>query len=152
MKHSRRNFLHSTVAGASALGLGNSIFCPEKIMAEETGEVSGIQTYLSQCPYCGVGCGSVIKADASGRILGVVPDKQHPTNKGANRRTGKDGGVHDTDGQTCLLAGCRRDHEGEICRHRTCEEPLDKSDRQKRLGVSGQAQGQHGSRSAECGA
>lgn len=30
-----------------------------------------------------MGCGTVIKADpATGRILGVVPDKQHPTNKG----------------------------------------------------------------------
>ena len=34
------------------------------------------------CPYCGVGCGTIIKADKTGRILGVVPDKQHPTNKG----------------------------------------------------------------------
>ena len=40
------------------------------------------QNLLSQCPYCGVGCGTIIKADATGRILGVVPDKQHPTNKG----------------------------------------------------------------------
>jgi len=76
----RRNFMKGTVAGAAALGVGNMIFSPEKVLAEESG--AELQTYLAQCPYCGVGCGSVIKADSTGRILGVVPDKQHPTNKG----------------------------------------------------------------------
>jgi anaerobic selenocysteine-containing dehydrogenase len=76
----RRNFLKGTVAGAAALGLGDSIFSPDKLLAEDA--QTGIKTYLAQCPYCGVGCGTVIKADPSGKILGVVPDKQHPTNKG----------------------------------------------------------------------
>ncbi len=37
---------------------------------------------LAQCPYCGVGCGCIIKTDQKGKIVGVVPDKDHPTNKG----------------------------------------------------------------------
>ncbi len=78
---SRRNFIKGGVAGAAGLGLGSLIFAPDRILAEEGG-ATGLTTYLAQCPYCGVGCGTLIKADASGRILGVVPDKQHPTNKG----------------------------------------------------------------------
>ncbi len=78
----RRNFLRGSVAGATALGLGSAIFAPEKLLAE-VGELSPVaQSLISQCPYCGVGCGTIIKADKTGRILGVIPDKQHPTNKG----------------------------------------------------------------------
>ena len=33
------------------------------------------------CPYCGVGCGTIIKVK-DGKISGVVPDPKHPTNKG----------------------------------------------------------------------
>jgi len=33
------------------------------------------------CPYCGVGCGTIIKTK-NGRITNVIPDKDHPTNKG----------------------------------------------------------------------
>jgi nitrate reductase NapA len=36
---------------------------------------------LAACPYCGVGCGTIIKVE-KGKIVGVVPDKDHPTNKG----------------------------------------------------------------------
>ena len=36
---------------------------------------------LSQCPYCGVGCGTLIQTE-KGRIVGMKPDPLHPTNKG----------------------------------------------------------------------
>jgi len=36
---------------------------------------------LAACPYCGVGCGTIIKTE-NGRIVNVIPDKDHPTNKG----------------------------------------------------------------------
>ena len=36
---------------------------------------------LAQCPYCGVGCGTLIQTE-NGRIVGMKPDPQHPTNKG----------------------------------------------------------------------
>ncbi|MCA9538073.1 MAG: molybdopterin-dependent oxidoreductase [Myxococcales bacterium] len=36
---------------------------------------------LAQCPYCGVGCGTLIQTE-KGKIVGMVPDRDHPTNKG----------------------------------------------------------------------
>lgn len=36
---------------------------------------------LAACPYCGVGCGTIIQVK-KGKIVGVIPDKDHPTNKG----------------------------------------------------------------------
>ena len=35
----------------------------------------------AQCPYCGVGCGTLIQVE-NDRIVGISPDKLHPTNKG----------------------------------------------------------------------
>ncbi len=80
---SRRNFLKGTVAGAAAVGMSDVLFSPEKVLAEELGLVSKLKEYAAQCPYCGVGCGTIIKVDeATGRVIGCTPDKQHPTNKG----------------------------------------------------------------------
>lgn len=36
---------------------------------------------LSACPYCGVGCGTIIQTD-KGKIVGMMPDPKHPTNMG----------------------------------------------------------------------
>jgi len=36
---------------------------------------------LAQCPYCGVGCGTLIQTE-KGRIVGMKPDPKHPTNRG----------------------------------------------------------------------
>ncbi len=36
---------------------------------------------LSACPYCGVGCGTIIKTK-NGKITNIMPDKDHPTNMG----------------------------------------------------------------------
>jgi len=36
---------------------------------------------LAQCPYCGVGCGTLIQTE-KGRIVGMKPDPKHPTNYG----------------------------------------------------------------------
>lgn len=36
---------------------------------------------LAQCPYCGVGCGTLIQVE-KGKIVGMMPDPKHPTNKG----------------------------------------------------------------------
>lgn len=80
---SRRNFLKGTVAGAAAVGMSDVLFSPTKVLAEEWGLVSKVKEYAAQCPYCGVGCGTIIKVDeATGRVIGCTPDKQHPTNKG----------------------------------------------------------------------
>jgi len=36
---------------------------------------------LAACPYCGVGCGTLIQTE-KGKIVGMVPDPKHPTNLG----------------------------------------------------------------------
>ena len=38
-------------------------------------------TAIAQCPYCGVGCGTVIISE-NGKIVSMQPDKDHPTNFG----------------------------------------------------------------------
>ncbi len=41
----------------------------------------GVKLLQSACPYCGVGCGTLIKVQ-EGKVVGMVPDKKHPTNRG----------------------------------------------------------------------
>ncbi len=49
--------------------------------AAENATGEGVQLLQSACPYCGVGCGTLIKV-RDGKIVGMVPDKRHPTNRG----------------------------------------------------------------------
>jgi anaerobic selenocysteine-containing dehydrogenase len=42
---------------------------------------AGVKLLQSACPYCGVGCGTLIKVEG-GRVVGMVPDKKHPSNRG----------------------------------------------------------------------
>ncbi|MBP80592.1 MAG: hypothetical protein CL395_01300 [Acidiferrobacteraceae bacterium] len=81
-KFSRRDFLKSSAfvtgstAGASLL-VGHN---PELEAAEpSSGPERG--TALAQCPYCGVGCGTIIQTE-NGKIVSMRPDKDHPTNYG----------------------------------------------------------------------
>ncbi|MGF1878663.1 molybdopterin-dependent oxidoreductase [Photobacterium frigidiphilum] len=82
-KVSRRNFLKgsgfiaSTAAGAGLFVAHN----PELEAAPLTGEPTNRTTALAQCPYCGVGCGTVIQVE-NGKIVSMRPDKDHPTNYG----------------------------------------------------------------------
>ena len=34
------------------------------------------------CPYCGTGCGLVLKAEG-GRLTGTLPDREHPVSRGS---------------------------------------------------------------------
>lgn len=82
-KMSRRNFLKSSAfitSSASATGLfvANN---PELEAAPKSANSSKRTTALAQCPYCGVGCGTVIQAE-NGKIVSMRPDKKHPTNYG----------------------------------------------------------------------
>ena len=82
---SRRDFLKnsafttSAVAGASLMVGAN----PELEAASGTAETDSAnrKTALAQCPYCGVGCGTIIQAE-NGKIVSMRPDKDHPTNYG----------------------------------------------------------------------
>ncbi|HIP69675.1 MAG TPA: hypothetical protein EYH06_13985 [Chromatiales bacterium] len=85
VKVTRRNllkggaFITSSAAGASLM-VGNNPeleaapASPDKAAATRT-------TALAQCPYCGVGCGTIIISE-NGKIVSMRPDKDHPTNFG----------------------------------------------------------------------
>ena len=80
----RRQFLKGTsfIAGA---GAGASLLVgtnPELEAAtpEEDSEPTR-STALAACPYCGVGCGTIIQVE-NGKIVSMRPDPDHPTNKG----------------------------------------------------------------------
>jgi len=72
-------FITGSAAGAS-LFVGNN---PELEAAPLTAEAASATrtTALAQCPYCGVGCGTVIQVE-NGKIVSMRPDKDHPTNYG----------------------------------------------------------------------
>ncbi len=77
----RRDFLKNSafVTGASA-GLMTGAN-PELEAAPTDGSSTIRTTALAQCPYCGVGCGTVIQVE-NGKIVSMQPDKDHPTNYG----------------------------------------------------------------------
>ncbi|VAW81602.1 Assimilatory nitrate reductase large subunit [hydrothermal vent metagenome] len=84
-KITRRNFLKgsSFITGSAA---GSSLFVGvnpelEAAPAPAAGDTATRTTALAQCPYCGVGCGTVIQVE-NGKIVSMRPDKDHPTNYG----------------------------------------------------------------------
>ncbi len=84
-KMNRRDFIKNSAfitgaaTGASLLVGAN----PELEAATGTSQTSSATrtTALAQCPYCGVGCGTVIQVE-NGKIVSMRPDKEHPTNYG----------------------------------------------------------------------
>ena len=83
IKINRRNFIKGSafitgsVAGAGLM-VGNN---PELEAATSDTPSASRTTALAQCPYCGVGCGTVIQVE-NGKIVSMRPDKDHPTNFG----------------------------------------------------------------------
>ena len=78
----RRNFL-KTGATTTALSTGvtkTGWALPESDDIELEKSESPTDLYAA-CPYCGVGCGTILKTQ-NGRITNIVPDKDHPTNRG----------------------------------------------------------------------
>ncbi len=80
---SRRSFLKgSTFIASTAAGGGLFVASnPELEAAPVTATPKKRTTALAQCPYCGVGCGTIIQAE-DGKIVSMRPDKDHPTNYG----------------------------------------------------------------------
>ncbi len=81
-KLSRRDFLKSSafITGSTA---GASLLVGHNPELEAAESADGIErgTALAQCPYCGVGCGTIIQTE-NGKIVSMRPDKDHPTNYG----------------------------------------------------------------------
>ena len=83
IKINRRNFIKGS-AFISSAAAGTSLFVganPELEAAPSSGDSASRTTALAQCPYCGVGCGTVIQVE-NGKIVSMRPDKDHPTNFG----------------------------------------------------------------------
>ncbi len=83
-KISRRSFLKgSAFITGSAAGAGLFVANNPELEAAPTKPEANLNrtTALAACPYCGVGCGTVIQVE-NGKIVSMRPDKDHPTNKG----------------------------------------------------------------------
>ncbi len=83
-KISRRNFLKgSAFITGSATGASLMVGANPELEAAPAREADSATrtTALAQCPYCGVGCGTVIQVE-NGKIVSMRPDKDHPTNRG----------------------------------------------------------------------
>jgi len=96
----RRTFLKGAAVTGSALAVGcgscndsgqqasnDNTTAPHAARHEQTVEVAPParddvpNDIPSACPYCGVGCGTLIQTE-NGRIVGMKPDPAHPTNRG----------------------------------------------------------------------
>ncbi len=79
----RRKFLQAT-ATMSAFTAANVVGCKDRggeVKIAKAALPAQTNNFLSACPYCGVGCGTMIQVE-NGKIVGMVPDKNHPTNRG----------------------------------------------------------------------
>ncbi|HED14816.1 MAG TPA: hypothetical protein ENI62_14385, partial [Gammaproteobacteria bacterium] len=72
-------FVAASVAGASLFVGNNPELEAAPVPATENDE--GRKEFQAACPYCGVGCGTLIQVE-NGKIVSMRPDPQHPTNSG----------------------------------------------------------------------
>ena len=75
----RREFLK--VAAKTGVVCSACTLAPGELVQAKNAPPTGIKLLQSACPYCGVGCGTLIK-EQDGKVIGMVPDKKHPTNRG----------------------------------------------------------------------
>ncbi|MFQ5429529.1 MAG: molybdopterin oxidoreductase family protein [Phycisphaerae bacterium] len=81
----RRQFMKMAAGTGAAVAMTD--FLPgEFVRAGAAPELNaavdtGMRLLQAACPYCGVGCGTLIKVER-GKVVGMVPDKKHPTNRG----------------------------------------------------------------------
>ncbi len=87
-RHSRRQFIKHSAAAGGGLAITGVVSCKgdkkgelAKVVSARAKKKAGRSEHLAQCPYCGVGCATVIQVE-KGRIVGMVPDKESPVNKG----------------------------------------------------------------------
>lgn len=79
----RRKFM-KMAAAAGVTCTVTEMFSDEYIQAQTTPQgkpAKSMKLLQSACPYCGVGCGTLIQMQ-NGKVVGMVPDKKHPTNRG----------------------------------------------------------------------
>jgi len=86
MEVSRRNFLRFSVAAGTGTALSGLInsgvdLGPAVARAQEL-RIKGAKTTPSVCPYCSVGCGTLIHT-VDGKIVNIEGDPRSPHNEGA---------------------------------------------------------------------
>ncbi|MBF0459797.1 MAG: molybdopterin-dependent oxidoreductase [Magnetococcales bacterium] len=87
MSLGRRAFLQGSGTMAMATAAGSLLLNnPELVEAASAPEAKEVQSSTQKssfaaCPYCGVGCGTIIQTE-NGKIVSMQPDRDHPTNKG----------------------------------------------------------------------
>lgn len=80
----RRDFLRwsgCVTAAAAAFPIFPGEFASAAALEQAGFGAGARRTLQAACPYCGVGCGTLISVEGD-RIVGIVPDKLHPTNRG----------------------------------------------------------------------
>ena len=87
-RHSRRQFIKQTSAGGSLLFTAGVVSCKgdkaKELVRAKPGKAkakAGRKEFMAQCPYCGVGCATIIQEENK-RIVGMIPDKESPVNRG----------------------------------------------------------------------
>ncbi|MFQ5500937.1 MAG: molybdopterin oxidoreductase family protein [Phycisphaerae bacterium] len=81
----RREFMK--MAAGTGAAVAATSFLPDEFVKAQAAPVlnppgdKGMRLLQAACPYCGVGCGTLIKTE-DGKVVGMVPDKKHPTNRG----------------------------------------------------------------------
>ena len=85
VKVNRRDFMKGSAFITGSAATAGLMVASNPELEAATAEVddNGTKrtTALAQCPYCGVGCGTIIQAE-NGKIVSMRPDKDHPTNYG----------------------------------------------------------------------
>ncbi len=80
----RRTFLKASAAATGAAAIAGK-FGKEFVTTREAeaaiAHAAKRRMFYAACPYCGVGCGTVVAVEGD-KIVGIVPRKDHPTNKG----------------------------------------------------------------------
>ena len=77
----RRKFIKSTAVSAALGNVSAKAWAVPHGENYQLNKNAAPNDILAACPYCGVGCGTIIKTK-NGRITHIVPDKDHPTNRG----------------------------------------------------------------------
>jgi len=77
----RRDFIKRVAVTAAMTRVNNTPWAVPEGAGDPLEKATAKTDILAACPYCGVGCGTIIKTK-NGRIHSIVPDKDHPTNRG----------------------------------------------------------------------
>ncbi len=81
----RRSFMKMAAGTGTAVAMTTALpgeFVQANASPDLTaGQNTGVRLLQAACPYCGVGCGTLIKVENE-KVVGMVPDKKHPTNRG----------------------------------------------------------------------